>query len=74
MYVGFHTKNSANYFRLIIKPWDDVRLLNRNTKQTEKSRFIEEEMQRIYNKQERTGNHAKDNVKTIIVGYGKIGI
>ena len=31
-------------------------------------------MQRIYNKQERTGNHAKDNVKTIIVRYGKIGI
>ena len=31
-------------------------------------------MQRIYNKQERTGNHAKYNVKTIIVGYGKIGI
>jgi len=37
----------------------------------DKSGFIEDEMQRIFNKQERTGDYAKDNVKTIIVGYGK---
>ena len=35
--------------------------------------FIEE-IQRIYNKQKGTGDYAKDNVKTIIVGYGKTGI
>ena len=40
----------------------------------DKSGFIEEEMQRIYNKQERTDDYAKDNVKTIIGGYGKTGI
>ena len=39
-----------------------------------KSKFIEEEMQHKYSKQERTGDYAKDNVKTIIVGYGKTGI
>lgn len=31
-------------------------------------------MQRIYNKQERTDDYEKYNVKTIIVGYGKTGI
>ena len=35
--------------------------------------FIEE-IQRIYNKQKGTGDYAKDNVKTIIFGYGKTGI
>ena len=31
-------------------------------------------MQHIYKKQERTDDYAKYSVKTIIVGYGKIGI
>ena len=35
--------------------------------------FIEE-IQRIYNKQKGTGDYAKDNVKTIVFGYGKTGI
>lgn len=35
--------------------------------------FIEE-IQRIYNKQKGAGDYAKDNVNTIIFGYGKTGI
>ena len=31
-------------------------------------------MQHIYNERERADDHAKYNVKTIIVGYGKNGI
>ena len=38
------------------------------------ARFAEEEMRRIYNKQERTDDYAKYCVKTIIGGYGKTGI
>ena len=48
--------------------------LSRDNQQLYRQIGFIEEIQRIYNIQKGTGDYAKDNVKTIIFGYGKTGI